>query len=131
HGAKGLQAPVVFLPDTLQVPRTTPPLVWSASGIPLWLKQGDAHVAQAAREEANLKRDQEYRRLLYVALTRAEDRLYVCGWHGRQNPPDGNWYQFIEDGLKTAGGESFKFDAGHWIKGDGWAGEGLRLISRQ
>ena len=47
------------------------------------------------------KRDQEYRRLLYVAMTRAEDRLYVCGWHGRQAPPEGNWYKFIEAGLKA------------------------------
>ena len=131
HGAKGLQAPVVFLPDTLQVPKATPPLVWSAQEVPLWLKQGQSPVARLAREEAALKRDQEYRRLLYVALTRAEDRLYVCGWHGRQAPPEGNWYQFIRAGLKAAGGEVFKFDAGNLIGPDGWAGEGLRLVSRQ
>jgi len=130
HGAKGLQAPVVFLPDTLQVPKTSPPLVWS-DGMPLWLKQGAAPAADDARAEANLKRDQEYRRLLYVALTRAEDRLYVCGWHGRQAPPEGNWYQFIQAGLKASGGEIFPFDSAKWIKGDGWAGEGLRLVSRQ
>jgi ATP-dependent helicase/nuclease subunit A len=131
HGAKGLQAPVVFLPDTLQLPRASPPLVWSAQGLPLWLRQGDAPAARAALEESNLKRDQEYRRLLYVALTRAEDRLYVCGWHGRQAPPEGNWYQFIKDGLKKEDAQVFKFDAGKLIGKDGWAGEGLRLISRQ
>ncbi len=99
--------------------------------MPLWLKQGAAPAADDARAEANLKRDQEYRRLLYVALTRAEDRLYVCGWHGRQAPPEGNWYQFIQAGLKASGGEIFPFDSAKWIKGDGWAGEGLRLVSRQ
>jgi ATP-dependent helicase/nuclease subunit A len=131
HGAKGLQAPVVFLPDTLQMPNRSPPLVWSADGMPLWLKQGAAPVAVAARQAADLKRDQEYRRLLYVALTRAEDRLYVCGWHGRQNPPTGNWYDFIRAGLKAADAKAFRFDATKLIGGDGWNGEGLRLASRQ
>jgi ATP-dependent helicase/nuclease subunit A len=132
HGAKGLEAPVVFLPDTLQIPKIAPSLVWSASGLPLWLKSGDAAPARAARAEADLKRDQEYRRLLYVALTRAADRLYVCGWHGRQNPAPGNWYEYIQAGLKAAGGESFAFDASKLIgKSDGWKGEGMRLVSRQ
>jgi ATP-dependent helicase/nuclease subunit A len=132
HGAKGLEAPVVFLPDTLQIPKTSPQLVWSETGMPLWLKRGDAEAAMRARAESNLKRDQEYRRLLYVALTRAADRLYVCGWHGRQKPPAGNWYEYIEAGLKAAGGQSFAFDSTKLIgKGDGWKGEGSRLVSRQ
>ena len=130
HGAKGLEAPVVFLPDTLQVPKSPPQLVWS-DGVPLWLKQGAAPAAAAARAEADLKRGQEYRRLLYVALTRAEDRLYVCGWHGRQNPPGGTWHEFIAAGLKAAGAKAFAFDAGKLIGKDGWKGEGLRLVSPQ
>jgi ATP-dependent helicase/nuclease subunit A len=36
HGAKGLQAPVVFLPDTMQVPRQSPRLLWTEDGLPLW-----------------------------------------------------------------------------------------------
>jgi len=131
HGAKGLQAPVVFLPDTLQVPNRSPPLVWSAEGLPLWLKQGAAPAALAARQAADQRRDQEYRRLLYVALTRAEDRLYICGWHGGQSPRAGNWYDFVKAGLKAADAKGFPFDATKLIGGDGWQGEGLRLVSRQ
>jgi len=131
HGAKGLQAPIVFLPDTLQVPRQTTPVLWTPDGLPLWCQQGDAPIAAAARDAAKAKREEEYRRLLYVALTRAEDRLYVCGWHGRQNPPDETWYQFVAAGLKAAGAKPLAFDTRKLIGDDGWQGEGLRLVSRQ
>jgi ATP-dependent helicase/nuclease subunit A len=45
------------------------------------------------------RRDQEHRRLLYVALTRAEDRLYVCGWHNRPGFSEESWYALIRDGM--------------------------------
>ncbi|HYL32664.1 MAG TPA: double-strand break repair helicase AddA [Stellaceae bacterium] len=131
HGAKGLQAPIVFLPDTLAVPQQSPAIVWTDDGLPLWLAEGDAPVARAAVEFAKQRRDDEYRRLLYVALTRAADRLYVCGWTGERKTPEGAWYPFIRAGLKAAGGEAFAFDAMDLIGTDGWRGEGLRLVTRQ
>ncbi len=36
HGSKGLQAPVVFLPDSVQVPSQAPRLLWNADGMFLW-----------------------------------------------------------------------------------------------
>src|SRR3989304_546387 len=43
---------------------------------------------------------QEYHRLLYGAMTRAEDRLYICGWEGVQKREAGIvWYDLINDGL--------------------------------
>ena len=104
HGAKGLQAPVVILPDTLQKPRATSNLLWLGDGDdapPLWLpRAGDSDdVAGAAREAARRAQDEEYRRLLYVAMTRAEDRLYVCGWQTRQAAPDDCWYYLIRNAL--------------------------------
>ena len=43
---------------------------------------------------------QEYHRLLYVAMTRAEDRLYICGWEGLQRREEGKvWYDLVSDGL--------------------------------
>jgi ATP-dependent helicase/nuclease subunit A len=39
--------------------------------------------------------DEEYKRLLYVALTRAEDQLYICGYKGKTNPIDESWYNYI------------------------------------
>ena len=53
----------------------------------------------AAREAAAAARD-EYRRLLYVAMTRAAERLVVCGTKGDNKIPDGCWYQLVEDALK-------------------------------
>jgi ATP-dependent helicase/nuclease subunit A len=42
---------------------------------------------------------QEYHRLLYVAMTRAEDRLYICGWEGVQKRDKDVWYDLVNDGL--------------------------------
>ncbi|HYL48305.1 MAG TPA: double-strand break repair helicase AddA [Stellaceae bacterium] len=131
HGAKGLQAPIVFLPDTLAVPQQSPSIVWTDDGLPLWLAEGDAPVASAAVALAKQRRDEEYRRLLYVALTRAADRLYVCGWTGERKTPDDAWYPFVHAGLKAAGGEAFDFNAMDLIGTDGWRGEGLRLVTQQ
>lgn len=114
HGAKGLQAPIVFLPDTTRVPQVhtagrPPPILWTQalSGgalLPLWPPAADAREVVTQAEHAQLKARQraEYRRLLYVAMTRAEDRLIVCGWHGKQKPSEGCWYQLIKDGLSAA-----------------------------
>jgi ATP-dependent helicase/nuclease subunit A len=101
HGSKGLQAPIVFLPDTTRVPTRGDELLWTADGLMLWPPRAAhrEHVAEAARAAAAQAREQEYRRLLYVAMTRAEDRLYVCGWRGRNNPSEGNWHQLVTDGL--------------------------------
>ena len=115
HGAKGLQAPIVFLPDTLQVPKSTPRLRWDtdAAGAPLLLwppRSGDddrrAGTCRAAARAAQLA---EYRRLLYVAMTRAEDHLIVCGWHGRQRPAE-NWYEAVAAGLARAGAAALEAD---------------------
>ncbi len=87
HGAKGLEAPVVFLPDTMQLPvRDGSPLWSEAEGLPLWRPRKDfaAPFYLAERDRLRRRQLQEYRRLLYVALTRAQDRLYVCGWETRR-----------------------------------------------
>jgi ATP-dependent helicase/nuclease subunit A len=100
HGAKGLQAPIVFLPDVMQKPRRRAGLLWLDDRLPLWPVKGGlseaGHAAQAAADEAQ---SSEYRRLLYVAMTRAEDRLYVCGWNNRQAAPNDCWYELIKQGL--------------------------------
>ena len=50
-----------------------------------------------------LDNENEYRRLLYVAMTRAADRLIVCGSVGQKKMPAGCWYQLIEQGLEADG----------------------------
>jgi ATP-dependent helicase/nuclease subunit A len=130
HGAKGLQAPIVILPDTRQAPATLPVLLWSADGLPLWCgRDGGALAADLARQAAERRRDEEYRRLLYVAMTRAEDRLYIGGWDTQRAAPEGNWYELVKAGLENCPDiptEEFAFDGP-----DGWSGLGLRLQSSQ
>ncbi len=130
HGSKGLEAPIIFLPDTLQVPTRTPAVLWGADGLPLWLVDRDAMPppASSALADAARRRDQEYRRLLYVAMTRAADRLYICGWETRRKAPSGNWHALIAVGMADAGAEPFDFA----VPGEeGWSGKGLRLVHAQ
>jgi ATP-dependent helicase/nuclease subunit A len=136
HGAKGLQAPVVFLPDTLHGPdpRLRSRLLWTGSGLPLWR----AHVgcaapaAAAALAEVERREAAEYRRLLYVALTRAEDRLYLCGWETRRKASEPCWYSLAAAGIAEApGAEPVDFDLTAVAGVDGWRGRGWRLATRQ
>lgn len=105
HGAKGLEAPIVFLPDTVQIPKQTPRLLWSADQQCLlwaarktWLDE----IGGAWSKTAEENRDREYRRLLYVAMTRAADRLYVCGWIGNRALDRRSWYNLILEGIKDS-----------------------------
>lgn len=104
HGSKGLQAPVVILPDSCQMPKDDAPLLTlsdDAVDLPLWYKRkadaiGAVGVAKSIREAETLA---ETKRLLYVALTRAEDRLIVTGWENSRGRANGCWYDLVEDGF--------------------------------
>lgn len=106
HGSKGLQAPVVFLPDTRQVPTRVPALLWDDGGdeqeaAVFWppaaaFREPVTEALVAAERTAAAR---EYRRLLYVAMTRAEDRLYICGWDMKRGAPDDSWYDLIRTAL--------------------------------
>jgi ATP-dependent helicase/nuclease subunit A len=106
HGAKGLQAPLVILPDTTALPPDDGPLLWAADpqggpAVPVWSPRRELRCAasDALREAAAQRRREEHNRLLYVALTRAEDRLLVCGWQPRRAPPEGCWYDLVAGGF--------------------------------
>lgn len=112
HAAKGLQAPIVFLPDSAKKShdhnKARIRLIWppenaaaSALNVPLWSprKEFDADIYAQLRDAAREGQEQEYRRLLYVALTRAEDRLYVCGFQTRKQPAADCWHKLVEAGF--------------------------------
>ena len=112
HGAKGLQAPIVFLPDTCMGPRAQGPRLFSIprKGVPpseighlAWPPTGHLGVAglAVAKNAAEHADRQEYHRLLYVAMTRAQDRLYICGWQGAKSREKNCWYDLIDHGLKA------------------------------
>ena len=104
HGAKGLEAPIVFLPDTCSVKGAgeASMATLAAHQPPVWMLKGAAQIgaiamAKAARGDAERN---ERNRLLYVAMTRARDRLYVAGLEGKQARPAGCWYDLIANALK-------------------------------
>ena len=133
HGAKGLEAPIVFLPDTMQLPKPPEPLLWTArEELPLWRPRAAFTVPfYAAEREAVTRRQlQEYRRLLYVGLSRAQDRLYICGWQTRIPPKETCWHALCRAGLAGIA-TPFAFDTTALIGRDGWSGEGLRLAGMQ
>ncbi|AUG55212.1 double-strand break repair helicase AddA [Thalassospira marina] len=132
HGAKGLQAPIVFLPDTMQVPTQSPNLFWQdRDQLMFWLPRValENDRVKLLRDEIALKRDQEYNRLLYVALTRAEDRLYICGWKGAKNPPDHCWYSLCELALRDFASETTMDFAS--VSPSGWQGAGFVWETQQ
>jgi ATP-dependent helicase/nuclease subunit A len=107
HGSKGLQAPVVVLPDTLQGPPAPSGLFWprQLKGLPFWpvRRDYDGELAAEIRRESRRLQEEEYRRLLYVAMTRAQDRLYVCGWENKRAAPEFAWYNLIKEGFTRLG----------------------------
>jgi ATP-dependent helicase/nuclease subunit A len=136
HGAKGLQAPIVILPDTMQTPRHTARILWMADGagsaLPLWSPRTSFDEARAgvARERQRAADMREQCRLLYVALTRAEDRLYICGWRGTQNAPDDCWYHLVHHGFSKVA-DRLAFDCTDTLGPEGWSGVGYRLFRPQ
>jgi ATP-dependent helicase/nuclease subunit A len=102
HGAKGLEAPIVILADTITPPVIKPPrLLQLAEGPTIWAgrKADDVPSVATARTAANAEAEHEYRRLLYVAMTRAADRLIVCGADGVRSRPPGCWYDLVREAL--------------------------------
>src|SRR5690606_33374828 len=82
HGAKGLEAPIVILPDTCSAHRSDRDGVFiTEDGAPIWAgsKSNDVDLSTRLRAVSEARALREHRRLLYVALTRAQDRLIVCG----------------------------------------------------
>ena len=105
HGAKGLEAPIVFIADATFVPNARDRLLWTEpDGLPVWRVAGSLQdrSSAAADQAAILAQQQEHRRLLYVALTRAQERLIVAGWQ-RRNQSGPTWYDWIGAGMARLG----------------------------
>ncbi|MGA7995522.1 MAG: double-strand break repair helicase AddA, partial [Bradyrhizobium sp.] len=109
HGAKGLEASVVFLVDTTSSPSDTQrlKLIHLPGGVVIWAgrKAEDPAVVSEARTAMLGETEDEYRRLLYVAMTRAADRLIVGGcMPGNMNSVrKHSWYDLIGKGLSNSG----------------------------
>jgi ATP-dependent helicase/nuclease subunit A len=129
HGAKGLEAPVVFLADTVSSPTDTqrlrlihfPPdrAAPHLPGVVVWAgkKADDPLPVVSARAAMLRETEDEYRRLLYVAMTRAADRLIVGGcMPGNMNTVRKfSWYDLIGKGLENSGLHLRMIEAAHGV----------------
>jgi ATP-dependent helicase/nuclease subunit A len=111
HGAKGLEAPIVVLIDGCEVLGRDPPLLQlqTAGGdrIPVWSpgKNFDSSVMAQARDLLHAKGYEEHNRLLYVAMTRAKDRLVIAPYRmtGNETRQEA-WCEMIRHGLVAKAG---------------------------
>ncbi len=113
HGAKGLEASVVIMVDTTSSPSDTQRLrliqVPRGNGgeVTVWAgrKADDPEQVAKARKAMLDETEHEYRRLLYVAMTRAADRLIVAGIQpgNRSNLRELCWYDLVRKGLVNSG----------------------------
>ena len=112
HSAKGLQAPIVYLSDLVGLPDLSrdgrllalKPEKSTEPAISVWASQARGlPEIEAARDALKARQLAEYRRLLYVALTRAEDDLYVAGWRGAKEPSEDCWYSLVKEGFERLG----------------------------
>jgi ATP-dependent helicase/nuclease subunit A len=119
HGAKGLQAKIVILADAHRTPASRNEIIWPHTGtahMPLWLKSKKTGVAiiDAAQEAEDQLKLEDYWRLFYVAITRAEDWLCFAGWEPapketdtepKKTPPP-SWHDIATTALTCMGAQT-------------------------
>ncbi|MEM8553306.1 MAG: double-strand break repair helicase AddA [Pseudomonadota bacterium] len=134
HGAKGLEAPIVVLPDCGEV-RTRPggPVMPRPGSWPAWsVKSDDRPPALDAAAEAKAKAEADERdRLLYVAMTRAEQWLIVAA----EGVADGKpcWHRQVTEGLRAVAAGALETPSGRGMRhGSGvWQGVAPTAVSEQ
>ncbi|SLN43824.1 ATP-dependent helicase/nuclease subunit A [Roseovarius litorisediminis] len=104
HGAKGLEAPVVILPDTGRRNLVIRDQIVIRDNTALWRSSADSAPSRMteATEAAKTAQKAERDRLLYVAMTRAEKWLIVAASGDLGNAGD-TWYEKIARGMDQAG----------------------------
>ncbi len=124
HGAKGLEAPVVILPDTGKRNLVIRDQIIVSDDTAFWRPAADAsprritESVDQARDAQMAERD----RLLYVAMTRAEKWLIVAA-AGDRGAKGETWYEKVEAGMQAAGAQPFEFanGSGLRLKHGNWA----------
>ena len=128
HAAKGLEAPIVFLVDSggEAFQHTHQPRLWllpaspgtkEEPSVPVWLpgRSYENGATDPVRDRMREQAEEEYRRLLYVGLTRAADRLVICGYRGLRETRTPTWHALASAGIEAvAGNEGYTVrDAAH------------------
>ncbi len=123
HGAKGLESPIVILPDTAQRNLTYKDQIIDLNGKPMWKPaSGDMPAAlNPAMENWRDSQRAERDRLLYVGLTRAEKWLIIAA-SGELGKDGESWFEKVKAGMERAGAlpHAFPFGAGHRLQSGDW-----------
>ncbi|WP_371170214.1 double-strand break repair helicase AddA [Aliiroseovarius sp. 2305UL8-7] len=125
HGSKGLEAPIVILPDLAQRRASALPSVATLSdgqAILTPAKENRTEAIEAVAEEAAKAESEERTRLLYVAMTRAEQWLILAAAGDVGKPGAQSWYRLCETAMNKAAsikcafptGEGERFETGTW-----------------
>lgn len=124
HGAKGLEAPVVILPETEAITdRKTPPLLEANKGVMAWsgAQAEQPEALLAAQDQHKAQQKAERNRLLYVALTRAESWLIIGAAGNLGKETEDSWYGLISKAAETfeatRSGDTREIIAGDWPVG--------------
>jgi ATP-dependent helicase/nuclease subunit A len=104
HAAKGQEAPIVFLVDPVSDRNDSATLVNVSQDPPLfiWEPAKEFRSSKTAPQRALLKQreEEEFRRLLYVGMTRAEDQLIICGFgNSNMKATTPSWVNMVKAGL--------------------------------
>lgn len=100
HGSKGLQAPVVILPDTTRVKTLSREAKLFKQDELLFYPLNKECYNENCEKLISRQKElslEEYHRLLYVALTRAEERLCICGFKGKSKVNGESWYEVVKE----------------------------------
>lgn len=106
HSAKGLQSPIVILPDCCfafnKSTTSKETLMWvdiDNEKLPIWYvrKHNKNRFIDKVKQQKIQEHKEEYWRLFYVALTRAENELYISGF-GQDNDKD-SWYNIALESI--------------------------------
>jgi len=123
HGSKGLEAPIVILPDTTKPQNRVRPDILKGPTVPLWkvkTKEMPPAIRQAADDYIEAQR-REKRRLLYVAMTRAEKWLIVAA-AGETGEGDDSWHSMVHDGMHAVGATELdgmlRYEVNDWNAGE-------------
>jgi ATP-dependent helicase/nuclease subunit A len=128
HGAKGLESPIVILPDTAKRPEKVRDEIYRIDSKAVWRTNAAESPALIAEERATLmeKQREERMRLLYVAMTRAETWLIICA-AGEVGQGTDSWYSLVAEAMDKAGavqapapGAAFSFGPGKRVEQGQW-----------
>lgn len=101
HGAKGQQFPIVFLSDSNYIPQQKDILLYNEDNLPFWYKNENIEYFEKIKASRKKEIYEEYLRLLYVGLTRAEEEIYILAWGN--NIRKNSWYELCLNAFEEIG----------------------------